>query len=257
MREALVRTTTVRDDGHEYRFRCRTFEEYMRAATFAAKEPGTVELLRSELRAGDVFYDVGANVGIYTIPAALRVGDRGCVFAFEPHLGNAYSLLDNIRANGLERRVTVVSSALHEAVGFFEFRYRDLGVGSSMSQLESSVDAFGEEFVPDATELKFATTVDELVRSGATAAPAVVKIDVDGNELQVLRGMSDLLRGGQPPRAVQVEVNVGERDELLALMDDCGFGLAHRHHTEYFSRRVQAGDDPESLPFNGVFRPVG
>lgn len=255
LRERLSKTVTLRHDGAEYSYRCSTFDEYLRAESLFYKEPGTFGLITAELRPGDVFFDIGANMGIYSVPAALRVGAGGGVYAFEPHVANARSLLANVVINGLQDRVRVLTCALHESSGFFDFKYQDLTAGSSMSQLGSDRDAFGRPLEPVASELKYATTVDALIDAGAVRAPDVAKIDVDGNELLVLRGMHALLTGDSPPRAVQIEVNVEERDELEQFMSSSGFELAERHLTEGIQRLLDDGADPSSLPFNGVFRP--
>jgi FkbM family methyltransferase len=257
LRERLSMPMVVRDDGRDYRFSCVSYEEWVRAESLLYKEPGTMRLLHSELRPGDVFYDVGANMGIYSVPAAVAVGPEGRVFAFEPHVANAESLLRNVRANGLQDRVKVLSCALNDAVGFFEFHYDQLLAGTSQSQLGSERDAFGRTLRPEASELKFATTIDELLGAGAIAPPTVVKIDVDGNEVLILRGMRGLLEGADRPRAVQVEVNVEGGEELLRLMSECGFELAERHYTEAFQTALDGGADPAAIPYNGVFRPRG
>lgn len=256
VRERLAKTMRLRDDGLEYTYRCATFDEYNRAASLFYKEPGTFAWIAGELSDGDVFYDIGANMGIYSVPAARRVGAEGLVYAFEPHLANAERLLTNVLANGLQDRIRVVSSALHETSGFFEFKYRDLTAGTSMSQLESDRDAFGRALDPVASELKYATTVDDLVEAGTVRPADLVKIDVDGNELLILRGMRRLLTGERPPRAVQVEVNVDERAQVEEFMESCRFELAQRHLTEGIQRLIDGGADPESLPFNGIFRPL-
>jgi FkbM family methyltransferase len=255
LRDRLSKTMTVRHGDAEYTYRCATLDEYQRAESLFYKEPGTFRLITAELRPGDVFFDIGANMGIYSVPAAARVGADGAVYSFEPHVANARSLLENVVNNGLQDRVRVLTCALHESSGFFDFKYQDLTAGSSMSQLDSDRDAFGRPLEPVASELKYATTVDELIAAGAVKPPDVVKIDVDGNELLVLRGMRALLTGGAPPRAVQVEVNVDEREELEEFMASSGFELAERHLTEGIQRLVDDGADPASQPFNGVFRP--
>jgi FkbM family methyltransferase len=255
LRERLGKVVTVKDGNVEYAFWCASFEEYLRAAELFHKEPDTVRWLRSELREGDVFYDIGANVGSYTIPAARAVGESGCVYAFEPHAANVASLLRNLTLNGVAHRVRVLSCALHETAGFFDFNYSDLSQGSAMSQLGSVRDPFGHDIIPVASELKFSTTVDDLVERGLIKPASLVKIDVDGNELLVLRGMKELVSGDRRPRGIQVEVNVAERAELPAFLESCGFELAERHYTAAGRHELENANDPESVYFNGIFRP--
>ena len=70
--------------------------------------------------------------------------------------------------------------------------------------------------MPVASEMVCGSRVDHLVETGVIRAPTLVKIDVDGNELAILRGMTGLLRGRQRPRAVQVELKAGEHDAITA-----------------------------------------
>jgi precorrin-6B methylase 2 len=135
------------------------------------KEPGTVALLYDELRPGDVFCDVGGSVGLYSIPAAQRVGESGHVVVFEPRpVGSV--ILEHARLNGISDRVTLIA---HGA------------------------DAQGEY------------SIDAMVGRRAIRRPTVVKIDVDGPEMAVLHGMQQLLRSEFRPRIVSVELNEPER----------------------------------------------
>jgi FkbM family methyltransferase len=89
------------------------------------KEPQTCEWIKSEVKAGQVFYDIGANIGIYSILAAKYVGGLGRVYAFEPHNANFSRLLDNIAANGLGEIVVPCNLALYSRDEFFALRLSD------------------------------------------------------------------------------------------------------------------------------------
>ena len=248
---SLIPTVVVRDGDRSYAFRCTRYREFKRAARMLERERGTIEWLAAELRPADVFYDIGANIGVFTVYAARRLAE-GQVYAFEPHLVNAARLLVNVRLNGLERVVRVLSCPLSERSGLATFDYGDLEVGTSSSGLSDRPDGASA----GTPELKLTATVDELVGGGALRPPGLVKIDVDGHELSVLRGMTQVLGGAQRPRAVQVEVNLPHRQEVCDLMDECGYELAARHHSVGAARLLAAGTDPEQVPFNGIFRPA-
>lgn len=254
VRERLPELVAVDAADPPYLYLCESLDEYQRAVSLTWKEPGTFRFLREDLRPGDVFYDIGANMGIYTVPAARTVGQSGRVFAFEPHVGNVRSLLQNVGANELNDRVTVISSALHERSGFFDFNYSDWTPGTALSQLDGDRDPFGRDLSPVGAELKHATTIDELLADGVILPATMIKIDVDGNELPILRGMRGLLEGPDRPRAVQVEVNPDDREHLLAFMGEVGYEVADRHYTEGAERMLRGGDDPDSVPYNAIFR---
>jgi FkbM family methyltransferase len=244
-------------DGSEaaLRFRVRSVHEYDRATNAMHNEPGTLRWIRASVRPGDVFYDVGANVGLFALVAAHRAGPKGRVIAFEPHVATVEALLQNISLNVLGERIDVVSSALHSVSGHRPFLYRSLAAASGLSQVDATSDPHGQDVAPVARELKAVAAADDLI-AGATIPPAdVVKIDVDGNEGAVLAGMRGLLTGPHRPRSLQVEVNPQGRDELLESMSSAGYRETERHLTIGSRRALRDGADPESFGVNVVFEP--
>jgi FkbM family methyltransferase len=257
LRERLLKSVVVRDGPHTYRFRCGTPLETWRARTLFVKEEGTIRWLRRTLRESEVFYDVGANVGLYTILASRLVGKTGQVVAFEPHVGNVESLLHNLRENDAAANVRVISAALNDVEGYFDFHYRSALPGSAISQLHHARDDFDRPFTPVFTEYKWATTIDRLVSDGVIRPACHVKIDVDGNELRVLRGMSAVLKSAERPRTVQVEVNVPTRLEISRFMTAHGYAAVERHYTQGGRAHVEAGGDPEAIGYNVIFEGMG
>jgi FkbM family methyltransferase len=256
-RDRLVRRVIVSDGDQEVVFICETIKEYKRAHLSRLKEAGTIKWLRKELRPGDVLVDVGANVGVFSLLAGHLVGPNGTVYAFEPHLPTAVSLMRNVDANRLTHTVRVLSCALGAVDFVDEFNYRSWAAGSAMSQLGDRSDSFERDFEPVFSELKLTASLDALVSREAVRPPDLIKIDVDGNELQVLQGMENLLRGPTSPRAVQVEVNERDGKGISGFLADCGFSLAERHYSSG-AARLQS-QDPAAMPlaFNAIFRPAG
>ncbi len=253
----LERVVTV-SDGSEppLRLRVRSVDEYNRATNAMHNEPGTLRWIRATVGPGDVFYDVGANIGLFALIAAHRVGAGGRVVAFEPHAATVDALLRNVALNGLGNRVDVLSCALHRASGYRPFLYRSLQAASGLSQVDATRDPHAQDVAPVARELKPVAAVDDLVASETIRAPDVVKIDVDGNEPAVLAGMRTVLGGPRRPRSVQVEVNPEGRAELHELMADVGYGETSRHLTMGSEQLARAGADPATLGANVVFEPL-
>lgn len=255
-RRSMVRDIEVVDADGAYRFRCGSFRELSRCMSLFTKEAGTCQWIKEAAAPGDVFYDVGANIGIYTVLAARKVGETGKVFAFEPHGANFASLLDNIMINDLADVVVPCSFALADQDGYFPFNYLSNAPGSSESQLSARHRSTGEAYTPAIAELKFAATLDQLIAGGHLVPPDHVKIDVDGNELLILRGMSELLSGGRRPRSLQIEINQRYKEELFAFMEQHGYALERKHYTRTGLRKIEAGGDPEAYGYNAVFRPA-
>ncbi len=248
----------VRLDDKDYRsiYLCESKYDAQRPMSLWIKEAGTMRWIDGEVRAGDIFMDIGANIGIYTLAAAHRVGKTGRVYAFEPHKMNGVSLLRNLAASGLADRVDFFACALSDASHVLPFNYVSLTSASSGSQLgHTRVAGASREFRPVAREMLAAVTVDDLLGSGAIKPPNLVKIDVDGNEIKILQGMKKLLAGKDRPRALQVELNVGEQEEIASFLADCGYALAERHHTRPGEKQIERGMPLEKVAHNAIFRP--
>ena len=252
-RQWLTRHIHISDGPYDYRFRCETVREFNRCLKIFIKEPGTVDWIDQNVKSGDIFYDIGANIGVYTILAASRAGKNGRVYAFEPHGANFARLIDNITVNNLQQIVFPNNFALHDKEGFFPFHYKSGEVGTSDSQLSDSRDVNRDENESQISELKYATTVDHLIDSGEIKAPHHIKIDVDGNELLILKGMGNLLSGPHSPRTIQVEMNDPHKTGILEFMKDHQYRLADKHYTRSGSQRIKNGSDPEALSYNAIF----
>jgi FkbM family methyltransferase len=212
--------------------------------------------IRDCVQPGDVFYDVGANIGIFSLLAAHRAGSDGQVVAFEPHVATVEALLQNVVLNGLGERIDVLSCALHRESGHLPFLYRSLAAASGLSQIDATRDPFGLDVAPVACELKAVASVDDLLARRTIRPPEIIKIDVDGNEVDVLAGMKGLLTGPHRPRSLQVEVNPNGSAELLELMWSAGYHETDRHLTMGGERLVREGADPATLGANVVFEPL-
>ncbi|CAL6330974.1 unnamed protein product [Bathycoccus prasinos] len=184
--------------GKQFAFLGGTGTRY-RASTFHDKEPGTINWIKS-FNSDETFVDIGANIGIYSIFAAKYVNT---VIAIEPHLGNVYHLLLNIVENRL-CNILPLSIGLSKETGFVHFEYRNTNPAVSQSQLriednhhDVSYGEVSERSAYKDLELKFAASMDDLIKSKIIESPEHIKIDVDGIEFQILQGMKGVLRSGR------------------------------------------------------------
>lgn len=255
LRDLMRLPARVRDpaDGTLYRFHGDSFEAWQRGRSFLGKEPGTIRWLRGTLGEGDVFLDIGANIGIFSLFAAHRVGDAGHVYAIEPHLPTATQLLRNVALNGLGKRLTVLSIAASGADGFSPFLYKRLREGSSGSQL--AVPGHAAMTMQEGVETKYGLTVDSMLRLGLIRAPTHVKIDTDGIEIPITRGMANCLDGAERPRWLLVEIQPGEHHAQTAFMAGHGYRMQEAQPVGKWAR-MQAGGAPlDRLAFNALFVP--
>jgi FkbM family methyltransferase len=248
-------TVNVEDGKYRSAFTCDTKTDAQRAISFRLKEVGTMQWIDEEVREGDIFLDIGANIGIYSIAAGHRVGPSGRVYAFEPHKINVIALLRNITQSGLGGRVLVFSTPLTDKSALLEFNYKSLDSASSGSQFgHARVPGSDKAFKPVATEMALGMSFDDLIAQGSVQPPTMIKIDVDGNELPILSGMKKLLTGATHPRVIQVEINPGEEDKIKDFFAGCGYRLDKVHHTRSGQRQLDGGADPKTVAKNAIFR---
>jgi FkbM family methyltransferase len=256
-RSGLVLKIRVRDKDFISIYASENVLDANRALSLWIKEEGTMSWIAREVQPGDVFMDIGANIGIYTIAAAHRTGTSGQVYAFEPHKINSVSLLRNVTLNDMADRVQVFSMALTDVPKVQRFNYASLDSASTASQLgHARIAGSDASFVPVANEVVLATTVDQLIEDSTILPPDMVKIDVDGNELEILHGMRSLLVGPKRPRSLQVEINVGEESQIVRFLTECEYGLAERHFTHIGKQESAAGQPLEKIAHNAIFRPA-
>jgi FkbM family methyltransferase len=151
--------------------------------------------LAAHLRPGMVFYDVGANSGFFTLLGACLVGDRGRVVAYEPHSIVAAHLRKQMRANNVSHYVDVVTAAVCDQNGTAFFTDGDASV---MNTLVNATVANRKITVKT-------VTLDEDCK--VRPKPGLIKIDVEGAELQVLRGAINLIRAFRPILLVELHCN--------------------------------------------------
>jgi FkbM family methyltransferase len=164
-------------------------------------EPVTARALGRLLRPGDTAFDVGANVGFYTLLFASRVGPFGTVHAFEPVNGDR--LEANLELSGL-RNVVVSCTAVGATPG-------TVAIGRSAGAEGLSSGTWRRGAAPDAVEVE-QITLDDYVEAHVPGRIGLVKIDVEGMEPDVIAGLSRTLAAGRV-EALLVEVSGDAMDE--------------------------------------------
>jgi FkbM family methyltransferase len=173
-------------------------------------EPLVQACLADMLKPGFVFYDVGANVGFFSVLGARQVTPSGSVYSFEPFLENVRVLRRNIELNGFGN-VEVRPIAVGEKTGSGY-----LSPGKEKTQGRVSADDGGVGLKRVAVEV---TTVDEEVHAGRIAPPDVVKIDIEGGEVAAIRGMLATLKEHRPLLICELHGTNKAVAELLRSVD--------------------------------------
>jgi len=181
------------------------------------------DFILSSLPPGGVFVDVGANIGWHTLKAARHLGDGGKIYAFEPSPPNVVRLRRNLELNGITNVVVeeVALSDKEETVQMASSRTRS--GNATMADREAPTQSF------EVTCIR----LDDYARKHSLRGMDVVKIDVEGAELLVLRGMNGILRGPHPP-VLLCEVNpimlrlMGTSPEVLVrYLEELGYTPHH------------------------------
>jgi FkbM family methyltransferase len=168
-----------------------------------AYEADTVELFARALRPGATVVDVGANHGYFTALAALLVGPGGRVEAFEPNPAVAAGLAGVLRRNGVDGRVAVHPEALSDRGGWAEFYVSVSPVNDGLSSLLASDAALAHGVIRAGHTLRVPTTTfDAFAERAGLGRVDLLKIDVEGAEALVLRGMERTLAVCPPRRIV-------------------------------------------------------
>ena len=151
-----------------------------------------ITMLGKVLKAGDNFWDIGANIGFYSLVAAGIVGASGGVVAFEPASVAWQSFLANIKLNHYENIIHPFNLAVADSTGEATL-YCQPGIADGGASL------LAPEKADRGKETCHFVSLSEFYREHAFPRPTFLKIDVEGFEDRVLRGAQEILAGEQPP----------------------------------------------------------
>lgn len=154
-----------------------------RVESLYTKEPDTIEWIKG-MQPGEVLYDVGANMGQYSLYAAHR-GIK--VHAFEPEAQNFALLCRNVAINKMNDRISAWPIALSNKPGIAELHLSTMMAGGSCHAFDQSIDFHGNEKKFPFVQGSMSTTID--IFAGKYDKPDHIKIDVDGFEHLVVEGM--------------------------------------------------------------------
>jgi len=148
-------------------------------------ESDILNLFLEKVKPGDIIFDVGANIGLYTLPCALKAKE-GMVIAFEPVPMWFNRLQDNISLNSI-KNVKAYNLGLHRETQKINLTIKKV-LGSGMGSI---MDDYGNNIPTDVREDVCSQLVnaDEFISENKIPLPNLIKIDVEGAELHVLAGL--------------------------------------------------------------------
>jgi FkbM family methyltransferase len=165
-------------------------------------EMGKRIAFEKEILPGSVIYDIGANVGFYSLLAAELTGEKGQVYAFEPLPRNIKFLIQHVQINRYEN-IKIIEAAVsdHEGDAYF-----DLGASTAMGHLSQ-----GGELKVNVVRL------DEMLARGEILPPDYMKIDVEGAEFDVIQGSQNILETYHPTLFLDTHNRTAHQQALIRL----------------------------------------
>lgn len=178
-------------------------------------EKDVFNMMLSEIDEEDTFYDIGANIGFYTCFFSEKASE---IYSFEPNKHAAQILRENIEENSLEN-VEVIEAAASD---------KDTSI--KLSKVPGT-SVLGTAQIKDAEEGEVdAKKLDSLFDEGQVELPDMVKIDVEGHEIEVLKGMEKVIEKASPVIYVESHEN---HEELRETLEEQGYQL------ERLNRRIE------------------
>lgn len=202
-------------------FECPNDLTWERAGGTLIKEPGTIAWIDSFER-GSRFWDIGANIGSFSLYAAIM---RGCyVTSFEPSAENYLVLNRNVVANGSDKNVRALAVAIDDKCTIAEMHMRESLPGAALHTFNTDIDYTGHRFEAAYLQGAIGISVDSACELFGLAVPNYVKIDVDGLERAVIAG--GLKTFANPEcRSVLVELDLNDSAEVSDIsraLGSCG-----------------------------------
>jgi len=196
------------------------------------------DLVRRLLNDDDVFWDVGANVGYFTLVAATALAHRGQIIAFEPGQNAYQRLTENVSLNpyrNIQTFPVAVSDREGEAV---------LHVAGDIADSSASLYAAGQTQVR--AEVCRTVSLDHFLREEGLRPPDLIKLDVEGAELAVLQGARGLITESPPLLLVEMEEKNlraagASREAIRGFLSPYGYRAAHLKKGRWYATRDFTG----------------
>ncbi|HYL33478.1 MAG TPA: FkbM family methyltransferase [Stellaceae bacterium] len=226
--QVIERVPTSRGDVTFY---CLGDTARWRALSLLTKEPETIEWIDS-FSDGDTFWDVGANVGVYSLYAAINRRIR--VLAFEPSAANYFLLNRNIELNKLDGIVQGLCVAFSDDDRIDALNMLSTGLGGALSSFGEPIDPFGKTFSARFRQGAIGFSIDAFIDHFRPTFPNHLKIDVDGIEDRIIAGAQRTLADGRL-KSLSIELDSGRveyTNSVVARVERAGLLLMARRHSD-------------------------
>ena len=200
------------------------------------KEPDTLAWIDAHIGEADILFDVGANVGVFSVYAARNYKAR--VYSFEPEAANYEILNRNIKLNNLDNLVYAYCLALHNEDHASILHLSSLEAGRSQHSFSRKTNVFHQSVNYGFAQGAVGVRGDSLVDIYGLPFPNHIKIDVDGNEDFVIEGMKRLLTS-KAIKSVAIELNVNSSRHQLIPNHLRNYGFERLGGDQYRNREYE------------------
>ena len=201
------------------------------------KEPETIDWINSfDQSKKIIFWDIGANIGIYSVYAATKFNDIEVV-SFEPSTSNLRILSRNISINDLDSKIKINQFPLIDKENqYLTMNEGEFVEGWSMNTFGQNTDFKGEKFLARNKYKIFGTSIDYILENKFLKIPNYIKIDVDGIEHLILKGGINFLTDDNL-KSISIELNENYQSqykEVLNILKNSNFILKHKKRASEF-----------------------
>jgi FkbM family methyltransferase len=199
----------------------------LRRLSSCQKEPETVAWLEKHITPGSVLFDIGANIGAYSL-LANRLGGGGVrIYSIEPGFANFADLCQNILLNSAGGTIVPLQFGLGKVNQLASFNYSNLAPGAAFhSWNASTVVALGRSIGFSLSTV--VVSLDSIIDLLGLQQPTAIKLDVDGPEVEVLTGAKNCIKAARM-RTILVEVSAETETATMKTLQESGLVLRQRH----------------------------
>ena len=209
-----------------------------RAKTIFTKEPDTIDWLNKNGSRDNCLFDIGANLGLYSIYYAKKFDAK--VFSFEPSFKNLELFARNISLNALQENITLISNPLTDKFLISKFFQGDFKAGAAEASFDNKRFIKEHKVRNDNININkdkifyytLGFSIDNLIDKNLIDIPKLIKIDVDGNEMEILNGCKNLL---EKSKKISILIETRPQTEKMVEQKLSGYGFMKISSLKYNS----------------------
>jgi len=206
----------------------------LRAKTIYSKEPETIKWIDKFGSKNKVFFDIGANCGTYSIYYAKLYNNR--VYSFEPQYQNCLFINENSKLNNLEKNIVIIPTPLLNDEKVCKLRTYNTFLPGTANATILNLKSYSKKY----DQIFYNTltfSIDHLVKNKIIPVPNLIKIDVDGNEPEIILGAMKTLNN-KNCTSVLIETRNATHKKVIRLLRLCRFIVFNNEKNNFFFKKI-------------------